>query len=248
MSLVRNKKSFYRGLVMLLAFAVLFWAMLQPFFRSNDGKPMTALQWTDGVFNRLSKGSSWFVPEIKAAISNAGDLPVSVALAMPDAKLAQACLGLLAASGITAASYENQVLSFTGNLATLLTAAANDGGDLYHNEGGKICDCYGVENPLLVSSAWWHLLNPCIKALQKQNKPGVAALVEQVVKKAIEPGNNFYGLRVARVADNILLVCGLLAFYVFYAVWYGFAVYNLFAGLGLLGMAQAEENVEESEI
>lgn len=246
--LIRNPRKFLVGLFLIVSFGALFWAMFLPLFQEADGRRINALQWTDSVFNRLAKGSSWFVPEVMRDIRAAGTIPVNLAVRMPDAEQARICLLELAASGIGAAGYEDGMLRFNGDLSAVLMAAVNDSAELYNNEGDKVSARYGGIEPLKVSVAWWRLLNPAVRLLQMRDRPQDAKLVEEVIKKAIEPANNFYGMPVAQVSQNILLVCGLLAFYVLYAIWYGFAIYNLFAGFGLLGKGEAREDVEESEI
>ncbi|KJU85505.1 hypothetical protein MBAV_002301, partial [Candidatus Magnetobacterium bavaricum] len=54
-----------------------------------------------------------------------------------------------------------------------------------------------------------------------------------VVKKAVEPAYNFYGIQPQKVSDKILLMAGLLVFYVFYTIMWGYAIFFVFEGLGL---------------
>ena len=58
--MVTDKLKFYTGLVMLAVFAVLLTLMFTPIF---DGK--NALQYLDGLYNSLSKGSAYFIPELQ---------------------------------------------------------------------------------------------------------------------------------------------------------------------------------------
>jgi hypothetical protein len=60
-----------------------------------------------------------------------------------------------------------------------------------------------------------------------------AQVVDQVLRRAVEPGNNFFGVTPARVSDHLLLMAGMLLFYVLYTLWYGFAIFDLFEGVGL---------------
>lgn len=245
--LIRHKKKFYQGLLMILSFAALFWAMLLPLFRDSDGNRLTSLQYADTVFNGLSKGSSWFIPEVQTEIKALGEHNASLEVRITRPDLLKTALLELEKCGI-AARDSGDTLTFSGNLSRILEAATADSADMYNNNGAAVSSRYDGTPPLRVTEAWWALLNPCIKELQKQNDLAAARAVEQVVRKAVEPGNNFYGLPMARVSENILTTCGMLAFYVLYAIWYGFAIYHLFDGFGLLGEKQAVENVEESEI
>ncbi len=81
--------------------------------------------------------------------------------------------------------------------------------------------------------AWWYSLSPAIKALQKQDKVAEAKAVDQIMRRAIEPGNNFYSLNGAKVKDHVVLLTLMLVFYLLYTLWYGFSIFELFEGIGL---------------
>jgi hypothetical protein len=54
-----------------------------------------------------------------------------------------------------------------------------------------------------------------------------------VVKKAIEPAYNFYQIDANKVSDHAGMLSGLLVFYVFYTMWWGYAIFYMFEGFGL---------------
>lgn len=246
--IIVHKKKFYQGLVLLLSFAVLVWTMMLPLFHDSEGRKLDGLQYADTIFNELSKGSSWFIPEVLASLKAAAPETVSLKIRLPDMALARIAAQELETAGVRRIAIDDGIVSFTGNLKSVLQAATEDSAALYNSNDEEIQRRYGNLAPLEVSRAWWHLLSPAIQELQKADDVQSAKLVEMVVRRAIEPGNNFYGLPAARVSENIGLVCALLAFYVLYAIWYGFAIYHLFDGFALLGETEAIENVEESEI
>lgn len=246
--LVREKKPFFKGLLLLVSFVIMAVAMLMPVFKGTEGQRLTSLEFADSVFNSLSKGSSWFIPQVRDDLASLPSEDVHLSVKLRKITLAPVILKLLTSVGITDAVVENGMITFAGNLNAVLGAATEDAALLYDNNGEALESRYGGEQPLRIAQGWWQLLEPAIKELQRQGKIQTARVVEQVVKKAIEPGNNFYGLPVARVKDNILLICAMLAFYVLYAVWYGFGIYKLFEGFGLLGQGEARENVAESDI
>lgn len=246
--IIVHKKKFYQGLALLISFVILFWIMLLPLFHDSEGRKLNSLQYADTVFNELSKGSSWFIPEVLADLKQAEGMKVNLKVKLDNADLARVAMTELRLAGADNISYSDNELAFSGNLGSVLRAATEDSASLYNTNNEDIRERYEAIAPLQVSKAWWNVLNPAIKELQKAGDLPAANLVEEVVKRAIEPGNNFYGLPSARVSENILLICALLAFYVLYAIWYGFAIYHLFDGFGLLGETEAIENVEESEI
>ncbi|RKX62839.1 MAG: hypothetical protein DRP41_06955, partial [Thermodesulfobacteriota bacterium] len=51
--------------------------------------------------------------------------------------------------------------------------------------------------------------------------------------KGVEASYNFYGVEPEKAGGHVALVSFLLIFYVVYTVWWGFAIYYLFEGLGL---------------
>jgi hypothetical protein len=107
-------------------------------------------------------------------------------------------------------------------------------------------DRYGVtekDSEKLVTKAWWAVLDASIKELQKQKLIQEAKVVGQVNKRGLEPGYNFYGIAGEKVLDNVLPLVGLLAFYVLYTMWYGYAIFDMFGGIGL-GMSKPKTKSE----
>lgn len=246
--LIVHKKKFFQGAILFLSFAALFWTMTLPLFHDSAGAKLNSLEYADTIFNELSKGSSWFIPDVQKAISELGEKNVNLSARIANADYRRIALMELERAEIADRREEGDIIHFSGNLAPLLSLATENSASLYNNDGAAVSARYEGAAPLQVSAAWWRLLNPCIKELQKRGEVAAAKVVEMVVKKAVEPGNNFYGLPTARVSENIILVCAMLAFYVLYAIWYGFAIYHLFDGFGLLGEEECVENVEESEV
>lgn len=238
--LVYAKKPFYIGLLMLVSFIIMAWIMLLPIFPGASGQKLTSLQFADEVFNSLSKGSSNFFPEVRESIKSVHGKEVSLAVDLDGRDLASIILQELMKAGVTDAVETDGVITFKGNLERILAAATQDSADLFANDGNAISSRYNGASPLQISRGWWHLLQPCVKLLQMQGAVADAKVVDTVVKKAIEPANNFYGISDANAAENILLILGMLTFYVLYAIWYGFAIYNLFDGLGFLGKHDAK--------
>jgi capsid portal protein len=54
-----------------------------------------------------------------------------------------------------------------------------------------------------------------------------------VMKKAVEPAYNFYKIESQKVVDKAGIMSGLLIFYVAYTMWWGFAIFYMFDGIGL---------------
>ena len=60
-----------------------------------------------------------------------------------------------------------------------------------------------------------------------------AKIVSDVMKKAVEPAYNFYKIEAQQVSEKAGIMTGLLVFYVIYTMWWGFAIFYMFDGIGL---------------
>ena len=139
-------------------------------------------------------------------------------------------------------------LYISGDLGAILGSATDMSEKLYNNDAKAVAAMYDL-NPadaqvqaggnaeeaiaLKAARAWWYSLSPAIKALQKQDKVAEAKAVDQIMRRAIEPGNNFYSLNGAKVKDHVVLLTLMLVFYLLYTLWYGFSIFELFEGIGL---------------
>ena len=231
--LIHAKAPFFRGSLMLVSFLVLFAALLMPIMRDENGKHMTGLEYADNVFNELSKGSSYFIPGVRKNLQSVNGKVVTVTVKLKKAALAPIAVMALQKSGATEASATDGKVTFTADLGMILASATDDADALYHNDANKVSQKYGGENALKVSAAWWYLLAPCIQEMQKQHLVNEAQVVDHVLRRAIEPGNNFYSITAAKVSEHVLLMACMLVFYVLYTLWYGFAIFELFEGIGM---------------
>ncbi len=245
---IKNKKPFIKGILLLVSFIILLVLILLPVIPGSDGEKITGLEYADGVFNELSKGSSYFIPMAQEAAQSMQGKNVHIVAPLSSERQAEMARMILQEAGITHMAIEGEKLTFWGDLGKILQSATQDSDLMYNNDGKAIKEKYADANPLEIMSIWWHLLNPCIRELQKQNMIKEASAVDQVLKRAVEPGNNFYGIKAEKVSGNILLLIAMLLFYVCYTIWYGFGIYEIFDGLGLMGVKEEIEIEEESEI
>ncbi|MDR2573929.1 MAG: hypothetical protein LBC94_06260 [Desulfovibrio sp.] len=233
--LVCEKGPFIRGSLLLLSFAAVFCALLVPMSILNDekGTPRTGLQYADNVFNELSKGSSYFIPAVREQAKKFDGTTVNLTINLKKADLAPLALTLLQKAGVAQAKAEGGKISFEGNLGKVLLAAVEDSDRLYHNDAATVSSRYEGASALKAAAAWWYLLSPCIKEMQKQKLIKEAQAVDQVVRRAVEPGNNFFSVAPSKVSDHVVLMAAMLIFYVLYTLWYGFSIFELFEGMGL---------------
>lgn len=260
--LIHEKKPFVRGSLMLISFLAVFVILLTPVMPDPEkpGGHLTGLQFADDVFNKLSKGSSYFIPAVESAVKTVDGKFVD--FTVPVKKAAYAPLAAMLATRAGAdASVEDGKLSVSGDLGMILAAATADADLMYKNDAAGVLARYeadaeviassidalkarsgGVSDPsvnadqeraLAVTGSWWYALQPAIKDLQKQGLFAEAKVVDTVVRRALEPGHNFFSIQEAKVSDHVFLMAAMLVFYVLYTLWYGFSIFELFEGIGL---------------
>ncbi len=238
--LIRNGKAFTRGVLLLGSFIAVFIMFFLPLFPGSDGGGNTnGLVYADHLFNTLSKGSANFLdPTLKndesvdvQATAVKGKM-VDIDVTIKDASRVATVKTLAEKTGLTV-SGEGSKLHVKGDLYAILTAILKDSLSLYNNNAPEIAARYGLEDGKAVMKSWWHLATAMIKPMQKAGMVDEAAIVYSVVIKGIEPGYNFYGIVPLMVKDNIPLVAAFLVFYIIYTMWYGFAIFEIFEGVGL---------------
>ena len=230
--LIVNKKAFGKGMILLATFAALFAVIVSPVFKDDKGKNITGLEYADAMFNSLSKGSSYFIPAVRERLKSVESKEAQVTITVKNADRAKLMVLVLDKAGLKG-SVEGDKLTWSGDLGRMLNAAVVDSDHMYNNNGTAVSQRYDNASPTAVMGAWWHLLNPSIKGLQRQNKIAEASVVDAVVRRAVEPGNNFYTVPATKVMDHLFLMTALLVFYVVYTLWYGFAIFEIFDGIGL---------------
>ncbi|MGO9613706.1 MAG: hypothetical protein ACLPX5_11815 [Dissulfurispiraceae bacterium] len=230
------------GIVMAIAFAVILFLMFSQIFpKSAEGKPQNGLEWADDVFNRLAKGSSYFIPKVQKNIQKAMGVTFSSNLNMgkegdkpgdADKRAALASKLFSAVEG-TKVEVDGAHLKIQGDLGKILAAATQDSDLMYKNEGAKIKAKYGADDEKKMFRQWYNALTGLDKNLKKDKKFDEANLVSDVTKKAVETAYNFYKVDAIQVSEKAGLMTFLLTFYVAYTLWWGFAIFFIFDGIGL---------------
>lgn len=260
---IRNGKPFMRGLLLMGSFIVVFVLFFMPIFPGQEGGDKTnGLDYADHLFNTLSKGSSnFFDPSGQDSKSVdyavAGTKGVTVDVEVPfkkteDTYLAEggarsfpvleSAVTLLGDRGFEASS-TGSALKIKGDLHTFLSAVLEDSQSTYNNNFDEVAARRGGMDGAQVMKTYWHLLENMIKPMQRAGQVSEATVVNTVKGKAVEASYNFYGITPLRVVDNIPLVAGFLIFYVIYTMWYGFAIFELFEGIGLTMKKSAKSEV-----
>ncbi len=222
-----QKKLKTRGILMLVSFFVLLGIIFSPVFPGN----VNGLEYMDNLFNKISKGSVYFIPSaIESSEQYTGQI-IDVAFGMDTEQQASDTAELFRASGAEV-SLSGTELSVKGDMGRILKTSLNDANLMFQNEGAPLNEAYGIGEKQVLFN-WWKAFGGIIKDLNKQKSFKEAKIFDTVQKKAIEPAYNYYGVESGNYKDYFFLIVAALAFYVIYTLWYGFGIMYLFEGLGL---------------
>jgi hypothetical protein len=233
--IVRNKKMFGLGMIFAISFLTVLLAIFTPLFGGKNG-----LQFADDSFNKLSKGSSYFIP--KVAKNNEKFMgrmfAVSIKVDKPEdrpgetEKRAENIAKVFTAAGAKV-EISSPSVKIEGDLGRVLSSALQDSDVMYKNQGETIRARYGTDDEKKMFRQWHNALAKITKEFQKEKKIEESKIVSEVMKKAVEPAYNFYKVDAEKVIDHAGMMSGLLIFYVAYTMWWGYAIFYLFDGLGL---------------
>ncbi len=222
------RKSLIVGIVLAVSFFGVLAAMFMPIW---DGKSF--FKYADDAFNSLSKGSVYFIPEIVEEAKKFNGESINVKIEVESEKAASRIVTLYSKAGADV-EYSDGVIVIDGDLGVILTKALKDADLGYKNELESKETLY----------YWWISLKEIVKHYKKTGEFDKALFIEdEVLPKAIEPAYNYHGIEAKSVSEEPLFVTALLIFYVVYTIWWGFAIFFLFEGLGLR-MEGAKEKKE----
>ncbi len=224
--MIYNKKEFYGGGTLLVAFFVVLFFMFQPIYHGHN-----AMEYLDNLYNSISKGSINYTPQLTEEASAFDTKTVTVDLAYDsEAEAAQSAL-LFAAAGAEAVP-SGTGLTVTGSLGAILKAGLDDSDHMYHNDGDAVAAKYGMDAKRSLFN-WWTSLKLMDRSLKSQKEFEAAKFTATVQAKAVEAAYNYYGVEPVLITDEMGMVAFSLIFYVVYTLWYGFAILFLFEGWGL---------------
>lgn len=224
--MIYNKKEFYGGVGLLAAFFVVLFFMFQPLFNGHN-----AMEYLDNLYNSISKGSVDYVPSLQGDADQFNDKNVEMTLTYASEIEATQAVALFSSIGVSAKA-TGKDLVVSGSLGKILHGSLDDAQFMYNNDGKAIEAKYNLE-PRRAVYNWWSSLKLIDKALKDQQLFAEAKLTSTVQKKAVEAAYNYYEVEPVKIMDKLGLVIFSLAFYVFYTLWYGFAILFIFEGWGL---------------
>jgi hypothetical protein len=224
---ISNKGPFTIGALLALSFVGVLILIFSPIY----GGGMNGLDFADDLFNKLSKGSSYFIPKLKEANKEFQGKPFSVTITLEKPKEVEQINKLFTAAG-SKVDVQGTNLKIEGDLGKTVDLVLKDSDLMFHNQGKELTTAYGMDEKE-VMRAWWTALSRMDKFFKKNLKIEEANHISEINKKGIEPAYNFYKIEPQRVVDRAGLMIFLLVFYVFYTMWWGYAIFYLFDGVGL---------------
>lgn len=224
--MLANKKEFMTGFFMMVAFLIVLFVMFMPVFGGHN-----ALNYFDSLYNSISKGSAYYVPDLKKKVEKLPAKSITVTLNMKDEAEAKTVGNLLMKSGAMV-NVTGAQLKVSGEMNAIMKNALEDADSLFHNRGESVKTRYQMDERL-AGYGWWVGLKAIIKDLNRQRLFAEAKQLAELNKKAVECAYNYYGIEPQNIGDQWFIVFFSLAFYVIYTIWYGYSILFMFEGWGL---------------
>jgi hypothetical protein len=225
--MAHNNKSIGVGVVL----AISFFAVLALIFTPVFGNGMNGLDYADDLFNKLSKGSSYFIPKLQKNVQGYAGRSFEAEVALDKPETAALAAKLFTAAGSTALATDRK-LKVSGDLGAVLAVVLRDADEMYRNDGKAVATRYGAKEKEALK-AWWTAFAAVDKSFKKTGRIDESQIISEVLKKGVETAYNYYGIPAEKVADKAVLMTGVLLFYILYTLWWGFAIFYLFDGIGL---------------
>ena len=223
--IIKNRRSFIKGMLMAAVFVVVLVVMFMPVFKSGN-----AFRAADKLFNTISKGSTYYIPMLrenaKAHVKETFNGTIKVAK-----EHTEDVRKVLSTAGAQV-SRAGDGLMLEASMGTLYEAVLRDSDDMFANRGKALSDRYGIPEKRVLF-AWWSCFRAIAKAMDAAKRFSESKYIAELTSRGIEVGYNYYGVTPEKAADRWLILTSALIFYVIYTLWWGFAVYFLFEGFGL---------------
>ncbi len=234
MALVVNKKEFTLGAVLTVTFFVFLFIIHSTTVISIKGKSL--VHYTDEMFVSVSKGSVYFIPELVKTADEYVGKPLDVKIKKNEKA------ALLFEKANARVELKNGELEIKGDLGEILKNVLKDADTFFKDKDKGLYDRYGYAGKEVIRQ-WWLSLKEIEGVYKKSKKFDEIKSLETIRIKAIEPAFNFYGVEAASASQHVLGISGIIVFYVIYTVWWGYAIYFLSEGVGLM-MKKSKEKKE----
>lgn len=235
--MIRDTKAFVVGILMMVSFGIIYFYMMSPSF----GNGRNGLEFADDMFNSISKGSAMAIVESEGKKASKWD-GKSIDVNIKAKTEAEAVLwaGLYQKIDGTQVAVEKKSLQIKGDLGKIFSHIAADNMAVYNNNGDILKNKYNVE-AREATYGWYTSTKEITKTLDKQEKFPESLALQGLQKKSIEPAYNYYGVVIEYATNNKGVMTFMLTFYLFYTLWYGFAIYYLCQGVGITMSKQSKK-------
>lgn len=223
---IPNKRAFAKGLVMALIFVGVLVTMFMPLF---DG--LNAFRAADQLFNTISKGSTDYFDLLRETGEPHEQGRLEMTLKLEEQADAAEVEQVLKVAGAEV-SRAGDGLSIEVGLGQLIDAAIRDSAEMFRNDGESVKQRYDLDERHAML-AWWYGLRAVERGLKKEERFAEAAYVTELLDRGVAVGYNYYEIEPQKASERWLILTGALVFYVAYTLWWGFAIFFLFEGMGL---------------
>lgn len=223
--MIAHKKEFSLGLAMFAGFWVLFVILMSPVFAGKN-----LLDYMDNLYNMISKSSANYISSVREKAAEYKGNQVSFAIKAKGDQ-ASRMTKIFQAGGATVTA-EGEKLKVSGDLGAIITNILADADAMFANDGQAIKTKYGVDEKPLMYDAY-NAVKAAEKDLNAQSKFKEGKILHNVMTKALEPAYNYYGIQAVPIKEKWGTVVISLVGYVFYTLWFGFAILFMFEGWGL---------------
>jgi hypothetical protein len=225
--MITNKKEFTGGIAMMVGFLVVLFIFFMPLYHGQNG-----LNYLDNLFNSISKGSAYYIPEIKEKVAKSETgKSITLNLSFDTEEQAKESALLFTYGGATVIA-EGKTMKVSGDFGKILGNCLEDPDTLFNNQGEKLQEKYGTEGRKTLFN-WWTSLKSMKKDLEKQEMFKESTTVSKVMTRAVECAYNYYKVVPENMTSKLGMVIFSLVFYVIYTLWYGYAILYIFEGWGL---------------
>jgi hypothetical protein len=228
--MIAHKKEFTGGLVLHIAFWIVFALLLSPLY-PGQGKKVNMLDYMDSMYNSISKKSAYYVPATQKKIEVFKGNNISLNI-QADAKLSMERMTTLMQHAGMKVEAGDKEIKLSGDLGGMLAVILADSDSMFANDGKAVSGKYGFAEKQAMYD-WYNILKSMEKSLTKQEKFAESKVLYQVRTKTVEPSYNYYGIEAQSIKDKAVLVICSLVGYVIYTMWFGFSILFMFEGWGL---------------
>ncbi|WP_448589570.1 hypothetical protein [Thermodesulfobium sp.] len=257
--MLSNKRKLQIGLVGIISFMAMLIVWLSPVAPGH----LTGLQWADQFFNGLTKASAYQFPKVFKDSENFVGKPFTLNYRATNEDEAKMLEKLYTSFGAKV-NAQGTSLTISGDLGKVSQGILSYSEDFFNNRRKEMTLVLGFESKDGLYALYLSQL-ALEKYYLRNNQPAELKFIREVVERGIEPAYNFdgivaagspkpaegeYALGALRSYPSIekspigikemIMLSGLILFYLLYTCWYGFSLMYLLEGAGISKLSKAK--------